>query len=92
MQPDHPDPSGVNLRRLASVLEEFLKAEGGTFAVFFDYGSLYQKDMAGTERAPSKQALFTRALTNMMDWYSQYRRAAANPGRPRTRPAHAAAL
>ena len=65
-QPDHPDPLGINLRRLASVLEVFLKKAGGTYAVFFDFASLMQKPASGAEREPNEAKLFSIALTNMM--------------------------
>ena len=70
-QPDHPDPLGINLRRLASVLEVFLKHDkeegrGDTYAVFFDFASLMQKPASGAERQPNEAKLFDIALTNMM--------------------------
>ena len=63
-----PDPKEVNLTLLAKVLERFI-AYGNTYAVFFDFMSLFQKGPDGT-RTDVEVALFGKALSNMMVWYA----------------------
>ena len=75
-QPDHPDPKAINLKLLARVLEIFIKdldSGGATYGIFFDFASCFQKGPNGEERTPIEATLFSRALTNMMDWYAHLR-------------------
>jgi len=69
-QPDHPDPKAINLKLLARVLEIFVAKGNATYGCFYDFGSIFQKGPNGEERTPIEATLFSRALTNMMDWYA----------------------
>ena len=71
-QPDNPDPKRFNLKTLAAALECFLNHRPDensnpppcTYAVFFDFCSLYQ-----WEHTPQQDELFKRALQTMLTWY-----------------------
>ena len=71
--PDHPDPKGLNLKLLAHTLKAFVEHRGGTYAIFLDFLSVPQKGPTGEARSELDAALFTRALRNMMVWYSHPR-------------------
>ena len=79
LTPLHPDPRGDSLRLLATALELLLRHldnEGDepdelrTYGVMLDFCSAVQKGAAGEPRSAQEGALFTRALTQMGDWYS----------------------
>ena len=74
-QPDNPDPKGINLRLLARALRSFVEFiqswyKPGPYAVFIDFMSLPQKGPNGEERSEAEAALFSRALSDMMQWYA----------------------
>lgn len=77
LHPNHPDPRGESLRLLARVLTEYMKGwgqfKGGTYGVFLDYCSLFQKGKVGEERTATEAALFKAALGSMDGWYSHPR-------------------
>ena len=77
LHPNHPDPRGESLRLLARVLTEYMKGwgqfKGGTYGVFLDYCSLFQKGKIGEERTATEAALFQAALGSMDGWYSHPR-------------------
>ena len=68
-QPDLPDPKSINLKLLARVLKAFLELPdafglpnpGGTYAVFLDFASCFQKGRNGEERTESEAKLFKMA-------------------------------
>lgn len=74
LQPDHPDPHGATLRRIARALKAYLLSASSygihTAGVFFDFASLHQRGARGEERTPAEAALFGRALSGLSDWYS----------------------
>ena len=47
---------------------------GGTYAVFMDFISLYQKGLAGQDRSCFENKLFQKALRSLSTWYAH-----ANP-------------
>ena len=68
--PEHPDPRGTLLEKLAPILEWYAseRAHVGLnpdFCVFVDFWSLYQ----GDERTEAELAAFRRALHRMDEWY-----------------------
>jgi len=66
-QPDLPDPKSINLKLLARALKAFLELPdyhnqtGGTYAVFLDFASCFQKGRNGEERTESEAKLFKMA-------------------------------
>ena len=75
LQPDHPDPMGVNLHRLAGMLMELMRTLDGNFgkgplAVMIDFSSMMQKGNQGEERTPAEAALFAKALPSLTLWYA----------------------
>ena len=67
VEPDHPEPRGDSLRRIARVLSAYAQ-DDGTYAVFMDLCSLYQKGLAGEERTPLELTLFRQALRSLSTW------------------------
>ena len=63
-QPDHPDPKGINLARLAKLLEVLLSHRDGTYAIFFDFLVLHQKPPNG-DRTDTEKELFGRSLSTV---------------------------
>ena len=65
----HPDPKGVTLKLVASMLKQqwnnYEKAGVSEFGVFFDYGSLFQHP-----RTDEQQQLFVESLANCNLWYA----------------------
>ena len=70
MEADHPDPEGLNLKLLASALEDWLKCCAKTVCVgvFLDYMSLHQKPKGG-KRTDLEDKMFKAALGTMSTWY-----------------------
>ena len=69
LTPMHPDPRGDHLELLASVLKVFLSDVGGTYAIFLDYMSLYQRDENGL-RTDEESRMMGFALTTLADLYA----------------------
>ena len=67
---DHPDPSGIQLMRLARVLESFIAEDGGSYAVLVPYCSLHQKGLGGEARSAPEQALYDAALKGLATVYA----------------------
>ena len=68
--PEHPDPRGSLLEKLAPVLEWYASERAGQgldpeFCVFVDFWSMYQ----GKQRTEAQLAAFGRALGRMDEWY-----------------------
>ena len=71
LQPDHPDPKGANLRLIARVLDAYLKADGGRWALFWDFPCLHQHAGApGGKRPPAEELLFKEALKSLGTFYA----------------------
>ena len=68
LQPDHPDPKGENLRRLANHLAQY-RSRYTNVGVFLDFMSLHQKDASGN-RTEAEAALFGLGLKSLSLWYS----------------------
>ena len=71
---NHPDPHGEQLRKLAFVFRAFAAMartrSGCRVGVFFDYVSLPQKNIDGTDdRTDEHKARFSRALRGINAWY-----------------------
>ena len=71
---NHPDPHGEQLRKLAFVFRAFAalarEFPGCRVGVFFDYVSLPQKHIDGTDdRTDEHKARFSRALRGINAWY-----------------------
>lgn len=65
----HPDPRGDHLKLLAAVLRRFLTDVGGTYAVFLDFISLYQRDATGF-RTEEESRMMKVALSQLSDIYA----------------------
>lgn len=74
LQPSHPDPKGVRLRLLASVLESALKnsSRSKMLGVFWDFGSLHQHPTNGS-RTKDEEALFKEGLRFLSPLFSHPR-------------------
>ena len=75
LQPDHPDPKGVNLRRLVGMLLDYTRTHDsfvGEYCtgVMIDYCSCMQRGANNEERTPTEAALFKAGLTSLTVWYS----------------------
>lgn len=75
LQPDHPDPKGVNLRRLVGMLIDYTRTHNsltGEYCtgVMIDYCSCMQRGANGEERTPVEAALFKAGLNSLTVWYS----------------------
>ena len=66
LQPDHADPRRDTLHVLARALRILLHEQVGTFAVFFDFCSVYQ----GNGKTASEEALFKKAMAAQGDLFS----------------------
>jgi hypothetical protein len=66
LQRDHPDPKGEMLRHLAGVIESFVADDGGSYAVFIAYCSLYQPGA----QAGNQTALLAKALPHLPGLYA----------------------
>ena len=78
----HPDPEGATLVMLCDAMERAMskKVTNGEYtwekipsemAVFYDYGSLYQKcPRTGEPRTAMENAAFKAALSRMQVWYA----------------------
>ena len=73
LQPDHPDPLGRHLARVARVLKAFIDdLPGGRWAVLWDFLSLHQHPnfAAGKMRTDHENTLFKEALGSLGDFYA----------------------
>jgi len=74
LHPDHPDPKGANLLRVAKALKALLNCypRGQRYGLFWDYGSLHQHpDPAnGVVRTAAQNALFKQGLGCLGTLYS----------------------
>ena len=62
---DHPDPSGIALKRLSRALEGFIEEDGGSYAIFLPYCSIMQMGLAGEERTAEEAVLYDKAVASM---------------------------
>jgi len=78
---EHPDPQGTTLVKLCDAMRHAMTTAvtngdytweklPGELAVFFDYGSLYQKSPSGEPRTADEHAAFKAALARMQVWYA----------------------
>lgn len=71
LHPDHPDSKGSTLQKVANHCRIFLDESQPTFGIFWDYASLYQRNVSkGRIRTPVQESLFRQGLDAMATFYS----------------------
>ena len=66
---DHPDPNGFHTAMVVAYLRTHCEDRDRRLAIFWDYGSVHQKDEFGV-RTPAEDAAFRSALSVMSDVYA----------------------